>query len=813
MAQSVNSLHVSLEMDVNNNNNSPNPSTTTRSSMPKRQGYSILRRSSVSQRRESLVGFSSPQTPITRRTSIKTPFAYNNAANSVTNNNNNNNNNSNSSNGNLSSRRPSCPAIVRRSSGALQSTPVLNSQGGLQYRRSSVLAEKIAEFIQFSQEIGQHEWVWKLQEEKIKRNLISTALCSPSLKTFSMSPAKKHRPETIVEEDENDIESDSVSEKNEDYDLETNSDYSMSDNFEYENTNPSDWFLEDEEEVDDEPSFVILEKEDLENKLNEEIDSTAQQINLDRGDAALVLNYFNWDKEKLLATYFDNPEKYCKEAGILTRGSSSNTQLSTEKWNCKVCFEEFPLNKTFSLGCGHRYCLGCWKSYLHAMVVEMGSSITDVKCMFPECTGKINFEKFSQLADYRDFERYHYFFVKKFVDSDWRYTFCPSPLCGNAVQYLGPSISTKKLNNFENLSIFANYDNENDNNHNHNHNESNNDNSNENHDSNNNTTNTENNNRDPNNQKHAVFPAYFDQRPNDVVECICGTRFCFGCGNEKHNPVSCKQLAEWRLRNQDDKESETVVQATSKPCFHCGIPTERVLGCNHMVCRKNQGGCGGEWCWMCRGDWKTHGAHTGGFYSCNRYEESQASKMDVEAENLQAQQKRFLHYFHRYFNHDMLMKQAIKFKENELEQKMISYRDKTSHHPYFLSEANSLLIECRRILKYTYTLGYYLRDGTAAKVFFEYLQASAEGITERLSSGFFLPVEEIDAEDLKNRIRVTHKFTNNLVLSIEEGLGIEGGLSGSIASAVIPPLPNMDMQNPVVNNEYSDTPASSFPTL
>lgn len=260
-------------------------------------------------------------------------------------------------------------------------------------------------------------------------------------------------------------------------------------------------------------------------------------------------------------------------------------------------------------------------------------------------------------------------------------------------------------------------------------------------------------------------------RPTEVVECTCGAKFCFSCGREQHSPVSCKMLDQWRLRNEDDQESLRLIQATSKPCFHCGMPTERTQGCNHMTCRKEQGGCGGEWCWMCRGDWKSHGQHTGGFYSCNKYEASDAKKVDDEASRLKSESDRFLHYFNRFFNHDVLNKHAEKQKR-EIQQKMDQFRELTNQNPDFMMEAVDLLIECRRILKYTYAYGFYLEEGPA-KTFFEYLQANAEGITERLTEALNVSANNINAEDLKNRIRVTKKYIGNLVKGIEEGLGVE----------------------------------------
>lgn len=269
-------------------------------------------------------------------------------------------------------------------------------------------------------------------------------------------------------------------------------------------------------------------------------------------------------------------------------------------------------------------------------------------------------------------------------------------------------------------------------------------------------------------------------RPNDVVECHCGTRFCFSCGSEKHNPVSCAQLTEWKSKNNNDQESLKLIKSTCKPCYHCGMQTERITGCNHMTCRKEQGGCGGEWCWMCRGDWKSHGQHTGGFYSCNKYEHSDGKKADENSTLAKEESDRFLHYFNRYFNHDMSMKHAIKMKSDEIEDKMIQFRELTNHNPDFLQEALDLLIECRRILKYTYVFGYYLNDKVPGKTFFEYQQANAEGITELLSEGVFINVALIHPEDMKNRIRVTKKYITNLVKSIEEGLGLDDnmGLSG-----------------------------------
>jgi len=459
---------------------------------------------------------------------------------------------------------------------------------------------------------------------------------------------------------------------------------------------PSDWFLE--EEVEDAPKFVILEKEQLQQRQEDVIELISTHLYLSLEDTALVLQYFNWDTERLLRVYFDDPELYLRESGLVVPPRFSSSQFPQI---CPICMDEVPFDKLFALGCGHYYCVKCWRDYLHEATFSAGPEILNVTCMYPQCPAKLNNKAFKSLADNDDYVRHCYFLLKHFAESDRHILYCPNPGCGNAVLYQG------------------------------------------------------------------------DDRPTDVVECHCGTRFCFSCGHEKHNPVTCDQLADWLKQLQDDSESMAVIKATSKPCYHCGTATERVTGCNHMVCRKEMGGCGGEWCWMCRGDWKTHSAHSGGFYSCNGYDQSEAKKFDEESREYLQTSRKFLHYFNRYFNHDLLMKNTLKY-EGEVEAKMRDFMDVTGCCPDFYMEAVEMLIECRRMLKYTYVYGYYLEDGPG-KVLFEYQQASAEGTTERLAELFHAPVEVIAEAplDFVNYIRVAKKYISNLIKSIEEGLPID----------------------------------------
>jgi ariadne-1 len=62
----------------------------------------------------------------------------------------------------------------------------------------------------------------------------------------------------------------------------------------------------------------------------------------------------------------------------------------------------------------------------------------------------------------------------------------------------------------------------------------------------------------------------------------------------------------------------------------------------HMNCRKDSGGCGYDFCWLCRGPWKEHGSATGGYYACNKYDASSAKSEDLKVKKGKEEEARRL---------------------------------------------------------------------------------------------------------------------------------------------------------------------------
>lgn len=259
---------------------------------------------------------------------------------------------------------------------------------------------------------------------------------------------------------------------------------------------------------------------------------------------------------------------------------------------------------------------------------------------------------------------------------------------------------------------------------------------------------------------------YCPDLTQSVVQCACGNKFCFKCGFEAHAPCACAQLKEWIKKEKDESETANWLAVNTKDCPKCNTAIEKNGGCNHMTCSK----CRHEWCWVCRDDWAKHGSQTGGYYQCNRYSPSQNDERNKE--NARAALERYMHYYHRYANHDrskrfesqLRLKADEKMHELQQINKFSSWIDVE-----YISQAVEQLIECRRTLKYTYVFAFYMKQGKE-KELFEYLQEDLEKVTEKLSEILEAPTDKFDRDEIIRTTRSAERRLSNLLEGVENGL-------------------------------------------
>ncbi|KFK38983.1 hypothetical protein AALP_AA3G184900 [Arabis alpina] len=267
------------------------------------------------------------------------------------------------------------------------------------------------------------------------------------------------------------------------------------------------------------------------------------------------------------------------------------------------------------------------------------------------------------------------------------------------------------------------------------------------------------------------------------VSCLCSHRFCWNCTEEAHRPVDCDTVARWMLKNSAEAENTDWLLANTKPCPKCNRAIEKNQGCMHMTCSPP---CGHQFCWICLKAWTSHG--TRGYFACNRYEEVKKDVKFNEAERKREMAKqlldRYTHYYERWLsNHLARQKAMADLKKLQLDnlKKLSDILFTSETQLEFITEAWLQIIECRRVLEWTYAYGYYLPD-QGKQVFFEYLQGEADSGLERLHVCAEKELNvfydgKVPSEDFKHfqtkltdLTIITKTYFANLVKALENGL-------------------------------------------
>ncbi|KAI3955539.1 hypothetical protein MKW98_028484 [Papaver atlanticum] len=283
----------------------------------------------------------------------------------------------------------------------------------------------------------------------------------------------------------------------------------------------------------------------------------------------------------------------------------------------------------------------------------------------------------------------------------------------------------------------------------------------------------------------------------DVV-CGCGHRFCWNCVEDAHRPVDCDTVRKWVLKNTAESENVTWILANSKSCPKCKRPIQKNEGCMHMVCQ-----CKFHFCWLCLGDWNNHGEETGGYYACNIYEKVRSGGVYDEEEKIKNKAKDYLDkyafYYERFEENQKSRLKAIESLKKIQSEGLVKLSDKyglPETELGYITDAWQQIIECRRVLKWTYAYGYYLPPSEhVKKQFFECLQGEAESALERLhqcaekdlrkyleEDGALyydtFPIKLVDLTVLKSKLvnltGTTRNYFESLVRALENGLSDVG---------------------------------------
>ena len=477
----------------------------------------------------------------------------------------------------------------------------------------------------------------------------------------------------------------------------------------------------------DSASYECLDESQLRAHMQQLVADVASVIDQPADKAALLLRSQQWNKERLIARYFEQPQQLLARVGMQRYdeadsddGASSGGDSSGSMVSCPICDDEYALHDTYSLGDGHRFCSSCWHDYLTAALAN-GRAVVLTRCPAYQCNTLVHDATFRRLCSQSEYDRFMHFVLRSYVEDNRSMRWCTHPGCQYALHALN----------------------------------------------------------------HAVLS----------VSCRAGHKFCFQCQEEWHEPCTCEQLVKWREKNTTESDNAHWIIANTKRCPQCSVRIEKNQGCNHITCRH----CKYEWCWVCNGDWKEHGNHTGGFYKCNKYnpkeakkserwkvEQADTSSQDAAKAERDAELNRYLFYYQRYHNHAESAKFAAQLRQ-ETDKKIQSIPASLLIDVQYLAAATECVLECRHVLKYTYVFAYFLSSSSASSAdgregeererernLFEFLQQQLEKSVEALSEATEQRSEVLQRREEKSKIvnytRVTKIFRDNLLAGVRNGL-------------------------------------------
>ena len=141
---------------------------------------------------------------------------------------------------------------------------------------------------------------------------------------------------------------------------------------------------------------VLTTQQFFENILSR-LDHLQPIFNIPREDILLLMQHYDWNEERLLENWTERMDELLVEIGLSQKGSAapnsldkkSSTPATTgdkvkrgiafrENFDCIICCEEKD-TQTFSLECGHEYCIDCYRHYIENKL-HNGNVITCMDC-------------------------------------------------------------------------------------------------------------------------------------------------------------------------------------------------------------------------------------------------------------------------------------------------------------------------------------------------------------------------------------------------------------------------------------------------
>lgn len=460
----------------------------------------------------------------------------------------------------------------------------------------------------------------------------------------------------------------------------------------------------------------------VQSEIDAAVASVAGALEVPEDDAEALLLTSNWDRERLLEHYLEDPQRERERAGVAAPSAAPGSSL-----DCPVCFDTRPASEMAAMPCGHAACMQCWAGYLQTRLSSNAAEAVDARCVAEGCDRIVPHGFVTRVARAWSGEdggrmqaAWSGALCRHFVEHNRRLRWCPGVGCERAFQ----AVTTGK--DVECGSCGSTF---------------------------------------------CLGCGLDAHRPAD---CGMTARWLAKCEDES-------ETANWILVNTKRCPKCSVRIEKNQGCMHmkCRV-------CKHEFCWvclglwTEHGQKTGGYYACNRYDARKAAAATKAAAASSASSSSSrsgrgggskaASAAEIEADLAKQELDRYLFYFQRYSGH----MRAGKFAEaqrRKTQQRMeeVASEGLSWSDVDFLEQGTEVLLACRRVLQHSYVMAFWLADGKE-KSLFEHLQEMLEGSTEELSELLEQPLEDMDRRQVVNFTRVTAKFLAQLLEGVDEGL-------------------------------------------
>ncbi|KAK3689794.1 hypothetical protein B0T22DRAFT_376976 [Podospora appendiculata] len=180
-------------------------------------------------------------------------------------------------------------------------------------------------------------------------------------------------------------------------------------------------------------SFKVYEPADIQKQQDVLIDEVNMILDISKEEAAILLRYFRWNKERLIEDYMDKPRQVLEAAGLAQVSASPPKLEVIPGFVCDICCEDEEGLQSFAIKCGHRYCADCYRHYLSQKIKEEGEAAR-IQCPADGCNLIIDARSLDLLVTPELRTRYHELLNRTYVEDKDQLKWCPAPDCQNAIE-------------------------------------------------------------------------------------------------------------------------------------------------------------------------------------------------------------------------------------------------------------------------------------------------------------------------------------------------------------------------------------------